>query len=264
VIAPRREIQEVRNALKAYDQIEKWNPCKIKDVLACHQVLMYGLIDAPGSFRTGGAGIMAGKSVVHMAPPAQRVPTLMKELLAWLGATRQHPLISSSIFHYEFEFIHPFQDGNGRMGRLLQTLILGKWHRLFFNVPVESLVFENRKKYYAAINKASANGESSVFVEFMLEIILDALRQFGTPEVTPYVTPEVKKMLSVLKGEMTRIEIQNKLGLKDEKHFREAYQQPSIAAGFLEMTIPDRPRSRLQRYRLTSKGRAYIKKQNNG
>jgi hypothetical protein len=183
----------------------------------------------------------------------------MNDLLQWLKETNQHPLIAGSVFHYEFEFIHPFEDGNGRMGRLWQTLILGKWNPLFSAIPVESLVYEHQAEYYAALNKSTKNAESSVFIEFMLKMIIGAVRSLSTPEVRPDVTPEVKKMLSALNGEMTRKEIQQKLGLKDEKHFRTAYQQPAIAQGLIEMTIPDKPNSRLQKYRITPKGIAFVK-----
>ena len=258
VIAPPREIQEVRNALKAYDVFEKWVPSSKDDLLSAHSILMNGLLDYPGAFRTSGVGVMSGKKVIHMAPPAGRVFYLMKELLHWLKTTDQHPLIASSIFHYEFEFIHPFNDGNGRMGRLWQTLILCKWNSLFAYIPVESIVYEHQAEYYAALNKSTKNAESSVFIEFMLKMILNALNTSSTPEVNPQVTPEVKKMLSLLNGDMTRQEIQQKLGLKDEKHFREAYQQLAIAAGLIEMTIPDKPNSRLQKYRITPKGIAFV------
>ena len=258
VLAPPREIQEVRNASAAYDIFEKWNPSSKNDLLSAHGVLMKGLLDLPGAYRTGGVGVMAGKTVVHMAPPAGRFFYLMKVLLHWLETTDQHPLIASSVFHYEFEFIHPFNDGNGRMGRLWQTLILCKWNPLFAYIPVESLVYKHQAEYYTALNKSTKNAESSVFIEFMLRMILSALRASLTPEVTPDVTPEVKKMLSCLKGDMSRQEIQKKLGLKDEKHFREAYQQSAIAAGLIEMTVPDKPNSRLQKYRITPKGMAYL------
>jgi Fic family protein len=259
VIAPPREIQEVRNAIKAYDMIDSWDSVSKEDLLDCHRVVMTALLDNPGAFRTGGVCVMAGREVVHMAPPADRVPSLINDLLYWLKTTDHHPFIASSVFHYEFEFIHPFEDGNGRTGRLWQTLILCKWNRFFANIPVESLVYENQAEYYAALNESSKNAESSVFIEFMLKMILDTVKLLHTPEVTPQVTPEVKKMLAILKDEMTRKEIQQKLGLKDEKHFREAYQQPAVAAGLIEMTIPGKPNSRLQKYRITSKGRAYIK-----
>jgi Fic family protein len=255
VLAPPREIQEVRNAIKAYDLFEQWEAHSKDDLLAAHRILMTGLLDSPGAFRTGGVGVMAGKTIIHMAPPAGRVPLLMSDLFEWLRTTDVHPLIAGSVFHYEFEFIHPFEDGNGRMGRLWQTLILSRWNPLFANVPVESLVYEHQAEYYEALNKSSKNGESSVFIEFMLRTILAALTALSTPEVTP----EVRKMLSAMAGEMTRKQIQEKLGLKDEKHFRERYQQPAVALGLIEMTIPDKPNSRLQKYRITPKGMALIK-----
>ncbi len=258
VIAPPREIQEVRNAIKAYDKIEKWNPFSMEDLLDCHRILMTALLDNPGTFRTGGVGVMAGREVIHMAPLADRVKYLITGLFNWLKSTDHHPLITGSVFHYEFEFIHPFDDGNGRAGRLWQTLILMKWNPLFTHFPVESLVYEHQEEYYAALNKSSENAESSVFIEFMLKMILDTVKLSYTPEVAPEVTPEVKKMLKILEGEMTRVEIQQKLGLKDEKHFRTAYQQPAIAMGLIEMTVPGKPNSRLQKYRITPKGRLVI------
>jgi len=199
---------------------------------------------------------MAGSRLVHMAPPADRVPLLMKYLFAWTETTDVHPLIASSVFHYEFEFIHPFEDGNGRIGRLWQSLILSRWNPLFSNLPVESIVNQRQAEYYDALNESCRTGESSVFIKFMLTSILDALRSLTTPEVEPEVTPEVMRLLKVMKGEMTRKEIQAKLGLKDEKHFRQSYQQPAVAWKLIEMTIPDKPNSKLQKYRITSAGMA--------
>lgn len=147
VVAPPREIQEARNALLAYDRMPAWNPLREVDLLAAHQLLMAGLMDSPGSYRAGGVGVMAGEQVLHMAPTASQVPRLMADLLAWLGASGEHPLIASSVFHYEFEFIHPFADGNGRMGRLWQTLLLSRWQPLFAHLPVESLVHRHQAAY---------------------------------------------------------------------------------------------------------------------
>ena len=230
IIAPPREIQEVQNAVQAYERLDNWQPYSKDDLLDAHRLLMTALLDNPGNYRTGGVGIMAGQTVVHLAPPADRVSYLMNDLLHWIETTDQHPLIAGSVFHYEFEFIHPFEDGNGRVGRLWQTLILCKWNPLFAHIPVESLVYEHQAEYYAMLNKSTENAESSVFIEFMLRMIRSAVASLSTPEVTPYVTPEVRKMLTILKGEMFRKEIQQILGLKDEKHFRTAYQQPAIAA----------------------------------
>lgn len=258
VLAPPGELQEVRNAIKVYDRFDTWSADSLENLLSAHALLMAGLVDNPGSFRPGGVGVMAGSSLIHMAPPAGRVPALMKDLFAWIEATDAHPLIASSVFHYEFEFIHPFEDGNGRMGRLWQSLILSRWKALFANLPVESIVNQRQAEYYDALNESGRNGESSVFIKFMLTSILDALKSLTTPEVEPAVTPEVMRLLKVMKGEMTRKEIQAKLGLKDEKHFRQSYQQPAIAHKLIEMTIPDKPNSRLQKYRITSVGMACL------
>ncbi len=253
VIAPPREIQEARNAIKAYDLFGEWQPWRQEDLLAGHGIIMGGLLDAPGKFRASGVGIMAGKEVIHLAPPADRVQPLVRDLLHWLKTTAEHPLIASSVFHYEFEFIHPFADGNGRMGRLWQTLILSRWNPLFAHVPVESLVHEHQREYYAALNQSTGKADSAPFIEFMLKMILGAL----TPQVAPQVTPQVARLLQVLIGEMSREEIQRALGLQDRKSFRARYLATALTEGLLEMTIPGKPNSRLQKYRLTETGLAW-------
>ena len=176
VIAPLRDIQEARNAIKAYDQYQQWNPASEADLLRAHEILMIGLLDAPGQYRRRDIGVMGGGEVHHIGPPPGRVPQLMANLLAWLGSTDEHPLIASSVFHYEFEFIHPFEDGNGRMGRLWQTLILTRWKPLFAHIPVESLVHARQSDYYKAIRQSSSEGESTPFIAFMLEIIPEAMK----------------------------------------------------------------------------------------
>ncbi|MDT8443158.1 MAG: Fic family protein [Desulfuromonadales bacterium] len=253
VIAPPREVQEVKNALAAYDRFDTWKPEYEKDLLEAHRMLMSGLIDEAGLYRHGGVGVMAGQQVIHMAPPADRVPQLMGDLFDWLAVTDAHPLIASSVFHYEFEFIHPFADGNGRMGRLWQSLILARWNPLFADIPVESLIFEHQAEYYQVIQESTQKTDSAPFIAFMLRMILDAVTS-STPEVTQEVTPEVR-LLSVLAGEMTRQQLKEALGLKDDEHFRKAYLLPALDAGLIEMTIPDKPRSSKQKYRLTDKGR---------
>ena len=252
VVAPLRDIQEARNAIKAYDQYEQWNPSSEVDLLTGHAILMTGLVDAPGRYRGGDVAVMGHERVHHVGPPAERVPQLMADLLARLGGTREHPLIASSVFHYEFEFIHPFEDGNGRMGRLWQTLILTRWKPLFAQVPVESLVRARQGDYYQAIRQSSAEGESTAFIAFMLDAILAAVR---TPQEAPHVTPQVRRLLSVLVGEMSRQDILHALGLSDRKSFRQRYLSPALQGGYVEMTRPDAPSARNQRYRLTPLGR---------
>ena len=262
VIAPPREVQEVKNALAAYDRFDIWKPEAEKDLLAAHRILMSGLIDEAGLYRHGGVGVMAGQQVIHMAPPADRVPTLMADLFGWLTATDAHPLITSSVFHYEFEFIHPFADGNGRMGRLWQNLILARWNPLFADIPVESLIFEHQAEYYQAIQESTRQTDSAPFIAFMLRMILDTMTT-STPEATLEVTPEVR-LISVLTGEMTRQQLKEGLGLKDDEHFRKAYLLRALDVGLIEMTIPDKPRSSKQKYRLTDKGRKRLAQRGGG
>lgn len=257
VIAPPKEIQEVRNAIKAYEQFETWKAANEKDLLKAHGILMAGLVDDAGSYRKGNVGVMSGDQVVHMAPPATRIKNLMGDLFGWLATTEEPPLIASSVFHYEFEFIHPFSDGNGRMGRLWQTLILNQWNPLFANLPVESMVHEHQSEYYQAINLSTKKTDSAPFIEFMLQMILNTMESSnpsGTPQVTPQVTLQVSELLAILKGEMSREDLQTALGLQDRKSFSERYLKPALNAGLIEMTIPEKPNSRLQKYRLTTKG----------
>ncbi len=200
VLAPAREIKEVRNAFRAYEGIEKRNPSSREDLLAIHALLMTGLVDAPGSFRQGGVGVYRGKTLVHMAPPASRVSYLIDQLLLWLKGTTLHPLIASSVFHYEFEFIHPFPDGNGRMGRLWQTLILSKWQPVFAYLPIENLILKNQKAYYQALGAANEAANSTPFIEFMLKIIHDTLKEVSksSPKSTSKSSPKTEENICTL------------------------------------------------------------------
>ena len=177
VIAPLREIQEVKNAIAAYDLFDELDPYSSKDLLKAHKVMMSALIDEPGKFRSGGVGVFDGKQAVHIAPPAEFVPGQIKDLFKWLKSAPDHLLIKSCVFHYEFEFIHPFADGNGRLGRLWQSLILTKLHPLFQHLPVETMVHDKQMDYYRAINVSSAQNDCRIFVDFMLNEILNALKQ---------------------------------------------------------------------------------------
>jgi len=257
VIAPPREVLEVKNALAAYELFQSWKPEAEGDLLDAHRVLMSGLIDEAGIYRQGGVGVMAGSQVIHMAPPASRVPGLMADLLGWLALTDAHPLVASSVFHYEFEFIHPFVDGNGRMGRLWQSLILAHWNPLFADVPVESLVFAHQATYYAALQESTRQTDSAPFIEFMLGVIVDAVKA-NTPQVTHQVTPQVRRLLDALQGTMSRDELQQALGLRDRKSFQVRYINPALGVGLIEMTLPGKPNSRLQQYRLTDTGRGRL------
>ena len=177
IVAPLREIQEVKNAIAAYDLFAELDPYSTKDLLKAHKVMMTALIDEPGKFRSSGVGVFDGKKAVHIAPPAEFVPGQIKDLFKWLKSAPDHLLIKSCVFHYEFEFIHPFADGNGRLGRLWQSLILTKLHPLFQHLPVETMVHNNQPEYYRAINVSSAKNDCGIFVDFMLNEIMNALKQ---------------------------------------------------------------------------------------
>ena len=189
VIAPLREIQEVKNAIAAYDLFDQLDPYSSKDLLNAHKVMMAALIDEPGKFRGGGVGVFDGKKAVHIAPPAEFVPGLIKDLFKWLKQAPDHLLIKSCVFHYEFEFIHPFADGNGRLGRLWQSLILTRLHPLFQHLPIETMVHDNQPEYYQAINASSAKNDCGIFVDFMLKEILNALKQHAEGEVAESDNP---------------------------------------------------------------------------
>lgn len=255
VIAPLREVQEVRNAIKTYDSFASLSPFSVKDLLKAHKTMMTGLVDDVGTFRHGGVGVFAGTEVIHLAPPADRVPALIHDLFEWLERSDDHPLIKSSVFHYEFEFIHPFSDGNGRMGRFWQTVILSAWKPVFAYVPVETMVFAHQTDYYRAINESTDTVDAGIFVDFLLGAILETLR--GHQESTPGVTPEVKKLLAQFTDSqpLSRKELQDKLGLVDEKYFRQKYLTPALSGGFIKRTVPDKPNSKVQKYVLKQQDR---------
>ena len=257
VVAPPKEILEARNAIKAYDRYEQWGPAEVTDLLEAHGVLMGGLIDTPGQYRRSGVVVAGPSGVQHVGPPPERVPGLMADLLVWLRDTVEHPLIASSVFHYEFEFIHPFEDGNGRMGRLWQTLILTRWKAMFALLPVESLIYARQQDYYLAIRQSSAQGESTPFIDFMLEIMLEAVRLPRiSDQETDQVSDQVAKLLTALrKGPGTAAELMMDIGLSHRPTFRKNYLHPALSMGLIEMTRPESPTARNQKYRLTPHGR---------
>lgn len=250
-----REIQEVRNAFAAYEAMPGWQPHSQADLLAAHGLLMQGLIDDAGRYRQGGVGIYREGRLLHMAPPASRVASLMQDLLRWLGASDWHPLIASCVFHYEFEFIHPFADGNGRMGRLWQTLMLSQWRPVLAYLPVETVIRDQQEAYYAALSTADQAAEATPFVEFMLAALRQALQEAGlTDQVSDQVSDQVARLLQVLSpgAALKSSELMQRLGLSHRPTFTQNYLKPALAAGMIEMTDPASPRSPAQRYRRKS------------
>ena len=251
VLGPQNEICEVKNAFEAYEHLLELNPYLIKDMLKAHKMLMHDLTKEAGTFRQGGVGVFAGDRLVHMAPPVERVPQLIKELIDWLKNDKAHPLIKSCVFHYEFEFIHPFADGNGRMGRMWHTLILYKWKPIFGWLPIETIIRERQEEYYNALGKADSKADSGVFIEFLLQAIYDSLKEYDkTEQVTVQVTEQVERLLDVIGDDIVSSkELMERLGIKHRPNFRDKYLLPAMKLGLIEMTIPDKPNSSKQRYR---------------
>ena len=191
-----RELAEVKGAIAAYDALPAFKPGKLKDLLAAHGLMMSDILVNAGEFRNKAVGIHKGNVVHHVAPPAHQVSGLMADLTQWLTQAKDHPLITSSVFHYEFEFIHPFSDGNGRMGRLWQTLILSKWHPLFLSLPLESVIKDNQQQYYQALEQADQQADSTPFIHFMLSVILQTLEQ-NAPVNAPQNAP-VNEVIDVV------------------------------------------------------------------
>ena len=259
VLGNPNEIKEVQNAYETYDLMLQLNPASVDDLLKAHKLMMNGLVPENGKFRSGGVGIFDGEVLIHMAPPAEFVQKHIHNLFAWYQISELHPLIKSAIFHYEFEFIHPFADGNGRMGRMWHSLLLGKWKELFFWLPIEELIQSRQKEYYNALGAADKQADSAGFVELMLEIIRDSLTEVtvvgsSTDQVTDQVTDQdrtpTERLLSALGDEtLSAAELMERLGLSHRPTFRKNYLNPALEQKLIERTIPDKPNSRNQKYK---------------
>lgn len=259
VLGNPNEIKEVQNAYEAYELMLRLNPSSVNDLLKAHKLMMQGLVPENGRFRSRGVGIFAGKTLVHMAPPAEFVPEHIHNLFEWYKASELHPLVKSAVFHYEFEFIHPFADGNGRMGRMWHSLLLGKWKEMFFWLPIEELIQSRQKEYYDTLGIADKKADSSGFVELMMEIIRDSLNEVAvvgrstdqdSDQVTDQDKNQIDRIISAI-GEdtLSAAEIMARLGLSHRPTFRKNYLNPALEQNLIERTIPDKPNSRNQKYR---------------
>ena len=224
VLGSARELAEVKGAIAAYDALPSLQPANSQDLLAAHALLMADILSTAGTFRNQAVGIHKSGKIHHVAPPAHKVSGLMGELMQWLSSAQDHPLITSSVFHYEFEFIHPFSDGNGRMGRLWQSLILSQWQPLFLSLPLESVIKEHQTQYYQALEQADEQANSTPFIQFMLTAIGQTLRQnapanapVNAPANAPVKiaglkTPEAILTLLQDKPQLTRQQLAHSLG----------------------------------------------------
>ena len=252
VLGPQEDIFAVKNAFNAYKMLPDLDPFSLSDLKNAHGVMMQGLDEGAGKFRTNSVGVFdeSGK-VIHVAPPCDMVNGLMEQLFEWLKTSKAHMLIRSSIFHYEFEFIHPFADGNGRTGRLWQTALLADWKPVFEWIPVESIIKDHQAEYYHAIGLSTSEGKSNSFIMFMLGIIKKAVEELirDTRSHQSHISSQVKALMSVIETyPMSATELMEKLGLKSRAAFRKNYLQPCLAAGLIAMTDPENKTSRNQRY----------------
>ena len=255
VIGPQDEIQEVKNAYEAYKLIKEVNQYSIKDLKKVHGVMTYLTVDESGEFRKGNEGVFdENGNCIHVCPPPEQVNELMKQLFKWMEDNNGmiHPLILSSVFHYEFVFIHPFKDGNGRTARLWQNVILSNWEEIFEYVPIESEIKKYQEEYHSAIANCDHKGNSTEFIEFMLKMIdetLDDLME-STSVQASHISSYVNKLLGVMEVgvAMTTSELMEKLNMKSRISFRDNYLNPALENGLIKMTNPDKPTSKNQMY----------------
>ena len=254
VLGEQKEIQEVKNAYAAYEKLSEIDPYDIQQLKQFHGIMTRYLVEESGKFRSGEEGVFNGDQCIFMAPPARFVPQLMEELFQWMEEAQKdiHPLILGSVFHYEFVFIHPFSDGNGRMARLWHTAILSKWKPVFEYIPIESQIEKFQDEYYEAIARCHIAGESTIFIEFILSQIDKILDEVSVQlcEESEYLSESVKKLLEIMEYDIpyTSRALMEKLELKSKEGFRRNYLHPAMEQNLIRMTIPDKPNSRNQRY----------------
>lgn len=253
VIGPQKEIQEVKNAYDAYEMINKFDGYSEKDLLKAHGIMTYLIENESGKYRNHAEGVFDGKKVIFIAPPHELVPNLMSDLFYWLKNDNDVPiLIKSCIFHYEFVFIHPFGDGNGRTARLWQNVLLTKWNPIFEYIPIESKIQKYQNEYYDSIAMCHKNGNSNAFIEFMLKMIDETLDEViqGVKRESKNISDQVNKLLEIMDLDIpiSANEIMKRLGIKSKETLRGSYLNPAIENGLIRMTIPDKPNSKNQKY----------------
>ncbi|MBQ9062584.1 MAG: Fic family protein [Eubacterium sp.] len=254
IIGDQKEIQEVKNAYAAYERIPEIDPSSVKQLKEMHRVMTYLTVEESGVFRKGEEGVFSGDKCIFVAPPPEMVPELMDKLFLWVKKNegKVHPLIMAAIFHYEFVFIHPFADGNGRLARLWHTVILYRWRSIFAYIPLESQIERFQDQYYDAIDHCNKAGNSDLFIEFMLDMIDQVLDEFilQVHKTNAETSEYVKKMLNLMEYDIpyTSNDIMAALGLKSKETLRKNYLNPAIDLGLIRMTLPDKPNSKNQRY----------------
>lgn len=254
VLGAEKEIQEVKNAYAAYEEVASLDVYSIEELKRLHSVMTKYVTNVSGEFRFGEEGVFNGDKCIFMAPPARFVSEQMDNLFLWMKQNQGvvHPLIMSAVFLYEFVFIHPFTDGNGRMARLWHTAILAKWQPVFEFIPIESQIEKFQSSYYDAIAKCYIDGGSTAFIEFMLERINEIVDEVSETamEVSANISEYVNKLLCVMGYDRpyTSNELLFLLGLKSKENLRKNYLVSAIQKNLVVMAEPDKPNSKNQRY----------------
>ena len=253
VLGPKKEIQEVKNAYLAYSSLNTFDGYSEEDLLRAHSIMTYLTCDESGIYRNHGEGVFDGDKVIFVAPPENMVPTLMNDLFEWLRKDKETPiLIKSCVFHYEFVFIHPFGDGNGRIARLWQNVLLSKWNAIFEYIPIESQIQKYQSEYYEKISECHKNGSSDSFIEFMLEMIDKTMDEIviSVEKESKNISDQVNKLLEIMEVGIpySANDLIMKLGIKTKETLRSSYLNPAIENHLVVMTLPDKPNSKNQKY----------------
>ena len=256
VAGKQTEVKEVKNAYEAYDRIMTFDPYAIADFLKAHELMTQGLVKEAGRFRSGDVGVFDGGVAIHVGARPQFVPQLMEDLFAWAKGSDLHPVIKSTILHYEIETIHPFADGNGRMGRLWQTLLLSKWNKIFMWIPMEAVIYQKRPTYYETLHIGQTTNDNSEFIEFALSSLHEILKHtnsdlLAAEQVIAQDNEQIgreERILGFCGEPKTREEIQVFVGIAHREHFRAKILKPLLESGKLRISIPDKPNSRNQKY----------------
>ena len=253
VLGPKKEIQEVKNAYLVYSSLNTFDGYSEEDLLRAHSIMTYLTCDESGKYRNHGEGVFDGDKVIFVAPPENMVPTLMNDLFEWLRKDKETPiLIKSCVFHYEFVFIHPFGDGNGRIVRLWQNVLLSKWNAIFEYIPIESQIQKYQSEYYGKISECHKNGSSDNFIEFMLEMIDKTMDEIviSVEKESKNISDQVNKLLEIMEVGIpySANDLIMKLGIKTKETLRSSYLNPAIENHLVVMTLPDKPNSKNQKY----------------
>ena len=267
VAGKQADIKEVKNAYEAYDNIMTFDPYVVEDFLKAHRLMTDGLVKGSGRFRSKDVGVFDGDVAVHIGARPQFVPDLIKDLFDWAKQSELHPVLKSAILHYEIETIHPFADGNGRIGRLWQTLLLAKWNAIFAWIPMESVLYEKRSQYYLAIENARKADDSGAFIEFTLSAVLDTIADQEKHQVKhqekhqdDVSDTQIRALKALEDGTLSRKEIFTAIGKNGDSRAFKRHIAPLVETGLIEMTVPGKLNSRLQKYRLTKSGRVFTDK----